>query len=46
MAQPEAKVGVVVEVGARRDDPVDEAGLHERDDRRDPETGRLVSALR
>ena len=32
--QPKAEVRVVVEVRARRDDPVDEARLDERDDRR------------
>ena len=42
--EPEAEVGVVVEVRAGRHDPVDEAGLDQRDQRAHAEPGRRQRA--
>ena len=38
--EPERKVGVVIEIGAGRDDPVDESRLHQRDQAAHAEPGR------
>ena len=38
--EPEREMGVVIQVGAGRDDPVDEARLHERDEAAHPEPRR------
>ena len=42
--QVEGVVGVVVEVRARRDDPVDEPGLDQRDQAAHPQAGRSQGA--
>ncbi len=38
--EPERPVHVMVEVGARGDDPVHESGFHEGNERREPQTRR------
>ncbi len=38
--ESDAEMGVVIQIGARRDDPVDESMLDERDEGGDPEPGR------
>jgi len=37
--QPEAEVGVVIEIRARGDDPIDEPRADQRDDHRAPQAG-------
>ena len=42
--EPESEVRVVVQIRARGDDPVDETGLDQRDERRHAEAGRRERA--